>query len=180
MSQASSNLANTTAKKSAIATAIEGSVLTIAFANGASLVVNADDLHPEIQNAAIMHGLKQKLVDAAAMSRNPDTGLSATLADKIAAVREVYHRITSAEAPSWNAIREGGSNSGGLLFRALVRFYADKKTADEVKTWLDARSDDEKTALRKNPKIAAIIVAIQAEKPDVAKVDTDALLAGLN
>lgn len=171
---------DTTAKKSAISTAITGSILTITFANGEVIAVDADQLNPDIQAAAILHGLKQKLVDAAAMSRNPDTGLSATLTDKFKAVHEVFARITDAEAPSWNSIREGGGNSGGLLFRALARFYADKKTSEEVKTWLDARTDDEKSALRKNAKIAAIIVAIQAEKPAVAKVDTDALLAGLN
>lgn len=166
------------AKVSAIVTAIEGSMLRVTFATGEMLTLDADKLSPDIQTQAIMHGLKQKLVDAAAMSRNPDTGKSATIADKFAAVKEVYDRITG-EAPTWNAVREGGGNSGGLLYRALVRFYADKRTADEVKVWLDARTDDEKSALRKNPKIAAIIAEIQAEKPDVAKVDTDALLAGL-
>ena len=175
----------TATKKPAVSTTIDLSnpmngLLTIEFANGEKLSLRASDLTTEIATQAMFHGLKQKLVDAAAMSRNPDTGMSATLADKMAAVLEVYSRITDAEAPSWNAVREGGGNTGGLLFRALCRFYADKKTSAEVKTWLDARTDDEKSALRKNPKIAAIIVAIQAEKPEVAKVDTEALLEGLS
>lgn len=174
--------ANTAATKvPTIATTInDAGHLVIAFSNGESFNVNPMALHESIITQAILHGLKQKLVDAAAISRNTETGASATVADKIAAVREVYERITDAEAPSWNAVREGGGNSGGLLYRALVKFYEGKRDATEVKTWLDARTDAEKTALRKNPKIAAIIAEIQAAKPEVAKVDTDALLADLS
>jgi len=134
-------------------------------------------LTPEIATQAMFHGLKQKLVDAAAMSRDPETGKSATIADKEAAVREVFERITVEGA--WNSVREGGSASGGLLYRALLQFYGDKQTPEQVKTWLEARSDKERTALRGNPKIAAIIASIKAAKPEIAKVDTDALLAGL-
>lgn len=170
-----------TKKAPTIATSIEGSKLSIVFeALGETLVIDADTLGDDIRQQAMMHGLKQKLVDAAAMSRNPDTGKSATVQDKFASVQEVFDRLTG-EGATWNAIREGGSgNSGGLLYRALVRHYEGKKTAAVVKTWLDARSDAEKTALRKNAKIAVIIAEIQAEKPDVKAVDTDALLDGLD
>jgi hypothetical protein len=166
---------NTTNQKTAIKATIEGMKLTLSFAHGPQIEINAGELSDDIFNQAVMHGLKQKLVDAAAISRNPDTGLSATIADKFDAVRTVYDRLIGGE---WNAIRVGGGNSGGLLYRALVRLYGERKTPEQLKEYLNSKTDAEKAALRKNPKIAAIIVEIQAENADDS-IDSDELLAGL-
>jgi len=166
---------NTSNQKTAIKATIEGQTLTLSFAHGEILRVYADTLIPSILDQAVMHGLKQKLVDAAAISRNPDTGMSATIADKYDAVKTVFDRLMAGE---WNAVRVGGGNSGGLLYRALVRLYGERKTADQLKEYLAGKSDAEKAALRKNPKIAAIIAEIQAENADDS-IDSDELLAGL-
>lgn len=149
--------------------------LKLEFSNGRTLNLYADMLTPAIATYAMIHGLKQKLVDAAAISCNKETGRSATIDDKYAAVREVYERLLSGE---WNATREGGGNVGGLLYKALCRLMT-AKTPEEIKTWLDGKTDKEKAALRANPKVAAIIAEIQAEKPDVEAIDTDALLGEL-
>ena len=149
--------------------------ITFACINGEQVSIAMSQLSPEIGAAALMHGLKQKLVDAAAISRNPDTGRAASPDDKWAAVMEVYSRITGPE-PTWNKTREGGAGgSGGLLFRALVRLYP-AKTADQLREYLDGKSDAEKTALRKNPKVATVIEEIRAETGKAANVDTDELL----
>ena len=122
---------------------------------------------------ATMHGLKQKLVDAAAIGRNPDTGRSATIADKYNAVRAVYDRLL---AGMWNAPRgEGGTGSGGLLFRALVRMYPGK-SPEALREYLSGKTPAEQAALRKNPRVAAIIEEIRAEAPDEDSADSDAML----
>ena len=136
--------------------------LVLSFAHGKELTIKARDLTNEVMEYAIFHGLKQKLVDAAAIGRNPETGRSATIADKYEAVRAVYDRLL---AGRWNAVRgEGGAPAGGLLFAALVRMYDGKKSEESIREFLSAKSDKEKAALRKNPRVAAIIEEIKAER----------------
>ena len=167
---------NETKRISAIEATVAGEVLTLTFANGEKLQIEAWNLQQSIINAAIMHGLKQKLVDAAAISRNPETGRAASVEDKYQAVKTVYDRLLAGQ---WNATREGGGATGGLLLQALVRMYAGRKTADELKAFLADKSDAEKTALRKNPRVAAIIEDIRAEQGKTANIDTDELLGEL-
>lgn len=154
------------------------SALTLAFAHGQALTIRAADLSPTIVAQALMHGLKQKLVDAAAISRNTDTGRAASVQDKFDAVKEVYDRLLSGD---WNKRREGGAGaSGGLLYRALCRMYDGKKTADEIKAFLEAKTDAEKAALRKNSRVAAIIEEIRAESAKDGGANADDLLGELD
>ena len=152
--------------------------LHLAFSHGEKLILRATDLSPMIVAQAIVHGLKQKLVDAAAISRNTETGRAASVQDKYDAVKEVYDRLLSGE---WNKRREGGSggSAGGLLFRALCRMYDGKKTADDIRAFLEGKTDAEKAALRKNSRVAAIIEEIRAESATGGDVNTDDLLADL-
>lgn len=151
--------------------------LTLVFGNGAQLALAASAISTAIATQAMMHGLKQKLVDAAALSRNPDTGRAASIDDKYTAVKEVYDRLLSGE---WNKRRDGtGGAVGGLLFRALCRMYDGKKTPDAIKAFLDGKTDAEKAALRKNSKVAAIIEELRAESAKADGVNGDDVLAGL-
>ena len=165
-----------TKRNATITAAINGNTLTLTFANGETLTMRADALNSNVQQYAMMHGLKQKLVDAAAISRNPETGRAATVDDKYQAVNAVYNRLLSGQ---WNATREGGGNVGGLLAQALTRMYAGRKTAEDIKAFLAEKTDAEKTALRKNPRVAAIIEDIRAEQGKAANIDTDELLGEL-
>lgn len=165
-----------TKRNAAITTTINGNTLTLTFANGETLTMRADALNSDVQQYAMMHGLKQKLVDAAAISRNPETGRAATVEDKYQAVNAVYNRLLSGQ---WNATREGGGNVGGLLAQALTRMYAGRKTVEDIKAFLAEKLDAEKTALRKNPRVAAIIEEIRAEQGKAANIDTDGLLGEL-
>lgn len=136
--------------------------LVIEFAHGKRIELNPFDLIDGIREQAIYHGLKQKLVDAAAISRNPETGRSASIEDKYQAVKTVYDRLL---AGHWNAVRgEGGTGTGGLLFAALCRMYAGRKTEDELREWLATKDKKAQAELRKNPKVATIIEQIKAER----------------
>ena len=177
---------NTNTKQSAITATLvknaEGRIggLQLEFSNGRTLALIASQLSRDIMEMAIWHGVKSKLVDAAAISRNPDTGASATVEDKYNAVREVYDRITDPTNPMWNKVREGGAGAvGGLLLRALVRMYDGRKTVEQLREYLDGKTPAEKAALRKNPKVAAIIDEIRAERADDDGIDTDELLSEL-
>ena len=142
------------------------------------LVVQIRDLSDAMLEQAALHGLKQKIVDAAALSRNPDTGRSATAADKYNAMREVFERVLAGE---WNKTRGDGTGTGtgGLLFAALCRLYT-TKTAEEIRAFLDGKTTAEQAALRKNPKVAGVIEEIKAERAKGAPdTDTDDMLAEL-
>ena len=165
-----------TKRNATITATINGDILALTFANGETITMRGDALNSDVQQYAMMHGLKQKLVDAAAISRNPETGRPATVEDKYQAVKTVYDRLLTGQ---WNATREGGGNAGGLLLQALCRMYAGRKTPDELKAFLADKSDAEKTALRKNPRVAQIIEDIRAEQGKAANIDTDELLGEL-
>jgi hypothetical protein len=154
-------------------------LLNIRFANGKTINMHVSELSEEIRGQAMLHGLKQKLVDAAAISRNTDTGRSASIDDKFDAVNEVADRLLAGQ---WNKSRATGEAkaAGGLLFKALCRMYA-TKTPEFVRTFLDGKTKEEQAALRTNAKVAAIIAEIKAE--DAKSADTtgesDDLLKGL-
>lgn len=148
--------------------------MTLTFSNGKTLSLRAHQLSESIGAQALWHGLKQKLVDAAAIGRDPDTGRSATIDDKYNAVREVYDRLLAGE---WNKTREGGAATGGVMLRALMLVYP-SKTKDQLAEYLKGKSAAEKAALKLVPKIASAIDTIMATK--VADVDTDALLDELD
>lgn len=168
---------------SAITATIDGTKLFLAFANGKTIVVDPMALTEDLQRQAMLHGLKQKLVDAAAISRDPDTGRSATIDDKFAAVEQVFLRLTREHA--WNAVvRDGsGGGSGGLLRAALVRLFDGRQTPEQIDAFLGAKTDAEKAALRASAKVAPIIETIKAERAAKSQkagaVDTDALLGEL-
>lgn len=166
---------NETKQKSAIVATIEGPTLSLSFQNGRVLTILATDLTPEIRAHAMMHGLKQKLVDAAAISRNPENGRAASIEDKYNAVKTVLDRLTIEGA--WNAVREGGgTGAGGMLAEALRRLYPGR----DITAFLTSKTDAEKAALRKNARVAAVIEEIRAERAKPGDASGDDLLAELD
>ena len=167
-----------TQKKDIEASVEENGTLVLAFRHGETLRIHPESLAPEIQRMAMLHGLKQKLVDAAAISRDTATGRAATIVTKFDAVREIFDRITG-ENPSWNKPRVGGTGGqGGLLARAIARYKNVEVSA--AKAYLERLTDAQKQALRVDPRIATIINELRMESAKPAGIDTDALLGGLD
>ena len=168
----------TTTKKDIEASITDDGALILEFRHGETLRLHPEALAPEMQRAAMLHGLKQKLVDAAAISRDTATGRAATIVTKFDAVKEIFDRITG-PAPSWNKPRAGGTGgTGGLLARAIARYK--NVDAAAAKAYLDRLTDAQKQALRVDPRIATIINELRMESAKPAGIDTDALLGGLD
>lgn len=165
----------------AVSAEIDGMALTLTFATGNKLHMDAGMLTKEIVNQATMHGLKQKLIDAAAIARNTDTGASATVRDKFDAVKAVFDRLLGGD---WNTTRASGEGPtrGSLLLLALQRFQPER-SVDDLIAFLDGLTPEQKKGLGLNPKILTHIQAIQAERAEIAAkrsgVDSDDLLASL-
>ena len=162
----------------AIVTDVFRTTLTLTFATGQSLAVDVSKLSPDMLMQAAIHGVKQKLVDAAAVTRSTITGLSVSPQEKFALVEEVFDRITHPTAPSWNKERgsgEGVSSGGGYLVAALVEQSG--KPHAVIKAWVDTLDGKQKAALRADPSIAPIIARLQSTvKP---KAESSSLLAAL-
>lgn len=164
-------------RNNALTVKVEGRLLTIDFASGKSLSVSAETLSSEILDHAIMHGLKQKLVDAAALSRDPKTGASATIAEKETAVRDMAQRLSEG---TWNTRGTGdGGSMDGLLVTALCEMQPKKEPA-KIREWVGGLDKSQQSAMRANPKVAAIIARIQTERATAKGIDTDAMLEGLS
>lgn len=117
------------------------------------------------------HGAEQKLGDEIA-------GLN-DVEDCVLAVDELIDRLYNGE---WSIKREANGMAGtSVLVRALVKHTG--KTVEQIKQFLNGKSQAEKVALRNNPKIKPIVERIEAEKAEKASkkanVDTDAMLGEL-
>lgn len=168
-----------TAKRNAMSVDIFGTTVTVTFSNGKDLAIDCATLTPEIQRMAMLHGIKQKLVDAGAIARNTDTGLSASIDDKHAAVAEVHARLTG-ENPTWNKERGNGGEKPAkqkdLLVLALMRMKGASR--DIIEQFLATKTKADIAALKKNPRVLAAMAELQAEN-GTNGVDTDALLGEL-
>lgn len=177
------------AKSKLIRTSYENGVLLFTVGEAGTIEIVVSDLSDVISETARIHGLVQKVSDAAAMPKDELSGdPKKDAVTKLDAMREVAERLTSDE-PSWNArAGDGAGPVQGLIYRAFVEWAqsmakaAKKTVSDEaLKARYDAMERKEKLALRNVPAIATIIERLKSERPAKAAdaVDTDALLGDL-
>jgi len=145
---------------------------------GESLTYGLEELSPEIVHQLALHGLKQKVGDAAAIPRNTETGASATEGEKLEAMRRVWESLQAGDWSIRAPAGEGGND--GLLVRALCRIYP-KSSVESIREKVAGMDKAKQAALRVSPKVAPVIAEIKAEddarKARGVRVDTDALLA---
>ncbi len=162
-----------------IAATIDAGILTI-VCDGKTLRIDPATFSPEIRLAAMLHGFKQKVVDAAALSRDEATGQSATPGQKFYAMNDVVTQLTEGD---WNKRAQGDGSAGvGLLVSALMRLTG--KARAEIDPVVEAWTKDQQRAMRESAEIAPIIAQIKAERAakkgsDAPAVDVGALLGGL-
>lgn len=134
-------------------------------------------LHPAIVERAAIHGMIQRISDAAAISRDPETGESATAQDKFDAMQRLVDHYESGTSEWSRRPVAGEGKSGGLLFKALCIMSGDTRTPAEIKEWMGTKTKAQLNALRVQPKIAEVIASI---RPTSIEVNVDALLDELN
>jgi hypothetical protein len=131
-----------------------------------------DDFSVDIQNYAMFHGLKQKIVDKSAGCL--------TIKDKWEAITAMIEQISGIDGNWFKARTSDGEPSGnGLLVEALLRVYA-SKNRDQIKAFLADKTSAQQAGLRENAKIKTVIDQIKAEriKPETIRA-SDNLLAEL-
>lgn len=170
---------------SVITTKLDGSLIVFTVKGGkgfntikneledGELVLDLARLHGDISAKALVHGMVQRVADAAAIPRDTKTGKSASPQEKLEAMAELVNHYNSGSG-DW---RIGGKREGrSFLLLALCEFRADK-TREELQEWLKALTDNQKKALENDPRIKPKIDTMRAQGTE--QVDTEELLAGL-
>ena len=115
--------------------------------------------------AALQAGYKQKIGDCAAISRNPDTGASATEGDKFAAMREMIEHLNA--NVGWN--RTGGGKKVVVkedltdLVAAVCAAYG-KQNSAAILALLESKSAAERDQFRAQPKVLAAMAKILKDR----------------
>lgn len=136
---------------------------------GAPITLSWEELAPlELDIKA--HGVKAKIGDAAAKSRDTKTGASATDAIKWAAMVAVAESL---RAGQWE--RRGGEGEGPYLLQALMEVYGQSR--EETTKFLSGLSTTEKRALEREPDVAPVVERLRAARAPA--IDTGALIARL-
>lgn len=137
-------------------------------------------VHQSNRQQAEVHGWIQRISDAAAMSRDPKTGLAATPSDKYArmvALRDHYE----AGGEQWSRAGTGGTGKS-LTIAAIAELKGvDYATAEQyVDDYAKRNYDgDRKEALefiRSGPKVAERMAEMRKRTERPANVDADAAL----
>lgn len=142
------------------------------------LVLDMSKLHKNVLAYAAVHGMKQRIADAAAKASGDD-GKPASAQERHDAMKELiefYH----AGGEDWNRKRQGGgarpSADLGHLRAALLEIYPER-SAEQIEAWMAKRTKAELSAIMVSEKIKPIMDSLRAA--DAAKVDTDELLMDL-
>ena len=163
---------------SVISTTLNQSIGTAEFkvSGVGTLVLHLERMSESNRAYAALHGMKQRISDAAALPCDEVTGKPASPFDKFDAMQELidfYECGTS----DWNRKGSGGGRpSGGLLLQAMIRAYPETER-EVLVAKIDGWDKKQRAAVLAKPEIKAHADAIQAES--VKDIDTEDLLAGL-
>lgn len=157
----------------------DGKSILFKVAGIGDLTLEMQKLSSEVLAYAQLHGMKQRISDAAALSTDAETGKPATAQarfDAMSALIEHYHSGTV----EWNRKRAGGGAGPSADLRylriALSEIYPER-SAEQLNAWLEKRTKAERAAIMVSEKVKSIIDRERAA--DAAKVDTDELFMDL-
>jgi hypothetical protein len=178
---------------SVVTTQWSGDILSISVLGGqlvggqatdATLMFDRTRASEANRDQAERHGWTQRLCDRAAKgapTRKPGDTDAAWEAAKQAVTFAKYQAIEviiayyeSGDVP-W---KMSGGSEGGMLFEALCELYDGKKTVEQVRKFLDSRTDDQLKVLRKVPELVEIMNRLRVERSGA--VDTASVLGDLD
>lgn len=152
------------ARKDAIVSAAvfnDGEGMEWTFYDGTKTRLRRTEIHDQNQELAFWHGLKQKTCDAAAISRDPETGKSADPELKKAKVLAMIERMQDADG--WNQRGTGEGGAMADLLTALLELYPEKG-ADKLGAYYSGLSDEQKKTMMALDHVAPVVARIRAER----------------
>lgn len=137
------------------------------FVGGKTLAIGLDDIHKDVRNACLWHGINQKVGDAFA-------GAKGDADEAMDSATSIVERLKEG---TWVATREGAGPSTGVLVEAIVRakiaggekeadFTDERKAAIAAKLKGDTPAETQaaRAGALANPAIKAAFDAIKAER----------------
>lgn len=141
------------------------SALKFVLANGQFVAIDANDLNDVMRQAAMMHGINQKVRDAAAScSKGNNFAQAAANMQKV---------IDNLMAGVWNA--QGGGGSAGIVMEDLAHAIATFKSAPYEKAFaaVKAATPEKRAEWAKNPRIAAAMAEAKARRLAAAAAEAE-------
>lgn len=174
------------AKSNSVVTTVwQGDILQVEVLGIGQLLFDRTKASTANRDHAEKHGWTQRHCDKAAKAA-PVRFAGQSEADWAAAKRAfVQSKFDAIEASikhyeqgevSWKM--SGGASEGGMLFEALVEMYEGKKSREQVKSFLDSRSEEQLKVVRKIPALVVIMNRLRLER--TAPVDMGAALGDLD
>lgn len=175
---------NTKAKSNSVITHVVGELyrdergrycraITFNVLGAGSIAMKMDKLADEVIERAAVHGMIQRISDAAAISRNPETGKPATAQEKYDAMARLVNHYESGSA-EWRIAGGGGVARSSVLLDAMVQLFPNR-TRDDLKTWLAGKSKAERAKLAQSSRVRTVIAAMTP-----VSGDADAMLGELD
>lgn len=161
---------------SVITVAMEGRSMRFTVLGAGEAVLDLEALHAAVIQKATLHGLKARIVDAAAIPCDPTTGKSASAAQKYTAVLNLVSHYNSGST-EWSPKRsERIGSDEGLLATALGELRSDR-TQEQIKEFISGLTKPQRLALMATKDIRQVVDRIRAEATQ--GVDAEELLSGL-
>ena len=161
-------------EKAVVGTACEGGTLLVGVRGFPVMTINVDDLRisPEVRQAAMLNGFRQRLMDAAALKRDTATGASMTPQEKDAAIRRLYDHYLSGTT-EWELQRGAQApRMDPLVVRAICEAFG--KTEDIVRSMIEAKAAEKGL---KPAEYCAAMGGLGKVKPIVERLRAESLAA---
>lgn len=158
-----------------IAHEIDETGITFSVKEQGKLRLSFANLSGAVRDRALAHGLVQRISDAAAKSRDPQSGKPAAASEKFAAMKELVDFYMSG-TENWSLSRESEGRDVQLLIECLREVYPER-SEEQLKEWLRKRSAADRKALLLSEKIKPIAERITKEK--LSHIDTEEMLSDL-
>lgn len=159
---------------------MEGGIIAITVLGAGDLTFDPAKADAANKAHAEFHGWKQRLSDAAAISRDPETGKPASPADKLAAIRALVEHYESGSA-EWSRIGQGGGGKS-LTIEAIAELKGVEYAAAEAMVVnmaaVEYEGDTKKflAFLRQGAAVSAKMEEMRKARMPAPKVDADAAL----
>ena len=133
-------------------------------------------LSPHNREYAVLHGMKARIVDSAALPFNKLENRYPTALEKADAMRRLVDHYNSG-SDSWTLHTAARDDGGGLLFRALMA-ERPERDAEKLRAKLKEMSAAQKRAMLDSDRLLDIVRKLRAEM--VKEIDQDKLFEGLD
>lgn len=126
-----------------------------------SIEVQTGVLNDDIIRQLTVHGLAQKLGDAAARMRNPDTGAAAPWDEKYRMVRRVADALLQGD---WTLRPE--KIAADTITEDRVQAVADARQTDTetIRGWLSTRTAEQRAQVFAHPSVVVALAALRAAR----------------